>query len=149
MTRTDFDQWISQHYGELTAVARRLVDNPEDAPEIVNDAVATTLANGHLPGVTHPWTWMVNAVRGKAKDRRVSNQRKNGRENGLPSINSESSNKPGGSPDQIRRCLKKLTPEQDLGLWLQRLCLRQLERDRRDYDMDGYGRRSRTPNDGD
>lgn len=76
MTRKAFDLWIEQHYGELVAVARRLVNNPEDATEVVHDAVAASVGNGNLSKVRAPWTWMVNAVRGKAKDRRVSDTRR-------------------------------------------------------------------------
>ena len=160
MTRTDFDQWISQHYGELTAVARRLVDNPEDAVEVVHAAVAQVLdeqtiscvvetpsglayregTRCRLDEVTHPWSWMVNAIRGTAKDRRISNQRKAAK-NLPPSIKFGKGDKPGGTPDQIRKHIRKLTPEQDSERWLQRRYLRNLERDRRNCDMDGYGRK--------
>lgn len=76
MTRSSFDQWMEEHYGQLVAYAGRLVNNPEDAREVVHDAVAATLSNGHLSKVRAPWTWMTNAVRGYAHNRRTSDARR-------------------------------------------------------------------------
>jgi DNA-directed RNA polymerase specialized sigma24 family protein len=63
VTRAEFDAWITEHYGELFAVARRRTNNDADAADAVQNAVLRTLANGKLAGVRRPWTWMVNALR--------------------------------------------------------------------------------------
>lgn len=75
MLRENFDQWVTAHYDELIAVARRLVNNPEDAAEAVHEAVAQTLANGRLESIENPWTWTVNAVRGTAANFRRAEKR--------------------------------------------------------------------------
>lgn len=76
MTRAEFDVWIEQHYTQLLAVARRRTNTDEDAADAVHAAVAQTLASGRCGEIQHPWTWMVNAVRGKAKDGRRSEDRR-------------------------------------------------------------------------
>ncbi len=76
MTRKAFDQWIEQHYGELVARARTLVNNPADAAEVIHQAVARAISNRKLGKVRNPWTWMVNSVRSAAYNQRVSDSRR-------------------------------------------------------------------------
>ena len=140
MSPEQFESWLNEHYGELVAVARRLVNNPEDAAEVVNAAVAQTLSNGRLAEIKTPWSWMVGAVRGTAANARRSQRRAGG----VPdSIKDERGNKPGASPDDIRRKLRKLTPEQDAERWAQRQYLKRLETERNLTEMDGYGRKTK------
>jgi len=140
MSPQEFSAWLDEHYGELVAVARRLVNNPEDAAEVVNAAVARVLSNGRLGEVRSPWSWLVGAVRSQAEHSRRSTKRKTA----LPgSIKGERGNKPGANPDEIRRKLRKLTLEQDVERWMQRQYLKRLETERNLTEMDGYGRKTK------
>jgi DNA-directed RNA polymerase specialized sigma24 family protein len=75
MTREEFDPWLEQHYADLVAAARRLLNTLDDAQEAVQQAVLQTLASGRLGSVHHPWTWMTNAVRGTAANLRRGTDR--------------------------------------------------------------------------
>lgn len=70
MTRAEFDGWLEQHHGELLAVAKRRTE--EGAEDVVQEAVATFLTHRDLPAIDHPWTYLVNAVRSVAGNRRRS-----------------------------------------------------------------------------
>lgn len=74
MTREEFDTWITQHYGELLAVAK--------ARGAGDDALQTALLSA-LANETYlrcrpdaAWTWFANAVRGCAKNERRGNARR-------------------------------------------------------------------------
>lgn len=74
MLREDFDRWLEEHYTELLAVARRRTNRDTDARDAVHAAVVEVLP--HVPGMgapgtpNAPWTRLVNAIRGEAKDQR-------------------------------------------------------------------------------
>ena len=133
MTRGEFETWLTGHYGDLLAVARRLVRT--DAEDVVQQTVAMVLANQDLSKVRAPWTWFLNSLRGVAGNNRRSATRKMG-ENYPDSIRSEDSKRPGASPDQIRRHVR-LSPQQRVDRRVYRNYLRQLEENRR-LDMEGY-----------
>ena len=148
MSPEQFSAWLDEHYGELVSVARRLVNNPEDAAEVVNAAVARVLSNGRLGEVRSPWSWLVGAVRSQAEHSRRSTKRKNTLPGSIKDERGNKGNKPGASPDDIRRKLRKLTPEQDVERWVQRQYLKRLETERGLTDMDGYGRKTKPGGDG-
>jgi DNA-directed RNA polymerase specialized sigma24 family protein len=72
VTRPEFDAWIEQHYTELLKVAKRRSNHPEDA---VQDAVVTFLTNRDLAEIDQPWTYLVNAIRSVAGNRRRGDDR--------------------------------------------------------------------------
>jgi DNA-directed RNA polymerase specialized sigma24 family protein len=73
VTRSEFDVWIEQHYGELLAVAKKKGDGEDAVQAAVLSALETRNYERCHPGAA--WTWFSNAVRGKAKDQRVSETR--------------------------------------------------------------------------
>lgn len=128
MTRDEFGQWIELHYGELLSVARRLVRR--DPHDVVHQAVAGALEAEKYPE-TAPWTWMVNRIRGYAANARRGEKRREG------AVDSMKGEEEKGSGWQWK---KKLPPEQRGVAAADDYYLKRLEEDRRDFDMDGYGR---------
>ncbi len=78
MERSELEQWIEAHYGELLAVAIRR--HKRAAADVLHTAIAGMFASKAGPGPLGSagfWTWAVALIRGAAKDRRVSDQRQN------------------------------------------------------------------------
>lgn len=74
MTRQEFDTWITEHYGELIAVAkRRGARSPQDV--VQQAAVAMYSTQGYLR-FDRPWTWAVGQVRGALSTERLSGSRR-------------------------------------------------------------------------
>ena len=73
MERSELEQWIEQHYGELLAVAKR---KHKRAPEdLLQNAVAGMLASQKSPALQLAWPWAVSWLRGRAQHMRTSDNR--------------------------------------------------------------------------
>ncbi len=72
MTRPEFDTWIEQHYTDMLKVARRRVNDAEQARDAVQHAIASALESGGYARREAIWPWMVLKVRDGAKLQRRS-----------------------------------------------------------------------------
>lgn len=82
MNREQFDVWVTAHYTELLAVARRHTRNPDDAEQDAQEVVRRMLScNVGSPATVvedtprsefpdQPWTWATFMLRGVRDDRR-------------------------------------------------------------------------------
>lgn len=129
MTRAEFDKWITKHYGELLAVARRLVNrDPED---IVQQAVLRVVSARSYTRAKAIWTFMVNNIRSAASNARRGDARARGVPESISAGRGEGLN---------RHLLRRLPPAKDAERYADRLYLKKLEQDREVFDMDGWGR---------
>lgn len=87
MNREQFDVWVTEHYTELLAVARRRTRNADDAEQDVQDAVRRMLTMnppGPVPAEREdttrqifpdkPWSWSLSMLAAVTTDRRASDK---------------------------------------------------------------------------
>jgi len=80
MTRAGLERWLTAktgrgatNYDRLLGAAKQIVDDPDDAAEVLHNAILGLLVGDRLAKVRHPWTYIVNRIHGYATNRRASN----------------------------------------------------------------------------